>query len=70
MSLRVGGLLVVTGLSLALVLGTVFVVLGTFLAVCGGLVAAVGMETAVARESLEAKAVAEKVDTDHEDVAA
>jgi hypothetical protein len=70
MSLRVGGLLVITGVALALGLGTVFVVLGMFLAVCGGLVAATGMETAVARDSLEADAMAAPVHPDHDDVAA
>jgi hypothetical protein len=41
-----------------------------FLAVCGGLVAATGMETAVARDSLEADAMAAPVHPDHDDVAA
>jgi hypothetical protein len=53
MSLRVGGLLVVAGLAIALVLGGVFVVLGTLVAVCGGLVAAISMETAVAEENVD-----------------
>jgi hypothetical protein len=50
MSLRFGGLLVITGLTLAFVLGPLFVVAGTFMSVCGGIVAAVGMESALARE--------------------
>ena len=50
MSLRIGGLLVITGLTLAFVLGPLFVVAGAFMSVCGGIVAAVGMESALSRE--------------------
>jgi hypothetical protein len=62
MSLRIGVVLVVTGLLLALALGAVFVVIGMFLAVCGGLVTAIGMETTMARESLETDGIARQVD--------
>jgi hypothetical protein len=55
MSRRVGGLLVITGLVLALVIGAMFVVVGTFLAVWGGLMAAIGMETTVPREGAQRK---------------
>jgi hypothetical protein len=57
MSTRLGALLVVTGLALAL--GSLFVVAGLLVAVCGGMVSAIGMESALAREGLEPAASAD-----------
>jgi hypothetical protein len=46
MSVRGGGLLVITGLTIALLFGSL-VVVGAFVSVCGGIVGAVGMESLV-----------------------
>jgi len=50
MSLRVGTLLVITGLTLALLLGSLFVVVGLMVMVCGGIVLASGMESLLNEE--------------------
>ena len=50
MLLRVGGLLAVTGLTLALVLGARFALLGSVLVVGGGVVLALAMESVLADE--------------------
>jgi hypothetical protein len=47
MSIRVGALLVVASLTIALLFGSLFVALGAFMSVCGAIVAAVGMESAL-----------------------
>jgi hypothetical protein len=62
MPTRVGVLLVVSGLTLAFVLGPVLFIAGLFLAVCGGIVGAVGMESELARERVEPGAQAEAAD--------
>ena len=64
------GLLVVTGLTLALVLGSLFVVAGAFMSVCGRIVAAVGMESTLLREGAEAGVSPNSVDSKHSDLAA
>jgi hypothetical protein len=64
MSLRVGVLLVITGLTLAIMLGSLFVAVGGFLAMCGGIVMAIGMESVLAEQSLDADAPA-KADAEH-----
>ena len=71
MSLRIGGLLVVTGLTIALMFGSLLVVVGAFMSVCGGIVAAVGIEATLLREGAGAADVsANSVDSEHGDVAA
>jgi hypothetical protein len=70
MSLRVGGLLVVTGLTIAFVFGSLFVVVGAFMSVCGGIVGAVGMESALLREDTAADVSANAVDSERGGVAA
>jgi hypothetical protein len=52
MLLRVGGLFVVTGLTLALAFGPMLAVVGGVLMVCGGIMLALAMESVVAQESL------------------
>jgi hypothetical protein len=52
MLLRVGGLFVVTGLTLALVLGPMLAVVGGVLMVCGGIMLALAMESLLAQENL------------------
>lgn len=53
MLLRVGGLFVVTGLTLALALGPMLVVVGGVLMVCGGIMLALAMESVLAQENLD-----------------
>jgi hypothetical protein len=52
MLLRVGGLFVVTGLTLALALGPMLAVVGGVLMVCGGIMLALAMESVLAQENL------------------
>jgi hypothetical protein len=52
MLLRVGGLFVVTGLTLALAFGTMLAVVGGVLMVCGGIMLALAMESVLAQENL------------------
>jgi hypothetical protein len=51
--LRVGGLIVITGLTLALVLGSYFAVIGGVLIAGGGIVLAIAMESVLAKEGLD-----------------
>jgi hypothetical protein len=53
MLLRVGGLFVVTGLTLALALGPMLAVVGGVLMVCGGIMLALAMESVLAQENLD-----------------
>jgi hypothetical protein len=48
--LRVGALIVITGLSFALVLGSFFAVIGGALIACGGIVLAIAMESVLAED--------------------
>jgi hypothetical protein len=63
MSIRVGGLLVISGLAIALLFGALFVVLGAFLSVCGGIVAAIGMESAFLEEDADTGGAVNSVDS-------
>jgi hypothetical protein len=54
--LRVGGLLVVTGLSMALLLGPTFAVVGGVLMTCGGIMLALAMESVLAQDHVEREA--------------
>ena len=56
MLLRVGGLFVVTGLTLALLLGPMVAVVGGVLMTCGGIMLALAMESVLAQENLDAEA--------------
>jgi hypothetical protein len=58
MLLRVGGLCVVTGLTMALVLGPTFAVVGGVLMTCGGIMLALAMESVLAQEHVEREASA------------
>ncbi len=51
--LRVGGLCVVTGLTMALMLGPTFAVVGGVLMTCGGIMLALAMESVLAQENLD-----------------
>ena len=51
--LRVGGVLAVTGLTLALMLGPTFAVVGGVLMTCGGIMLALAMESVLAQENLD-----------------
>jgi hypothetical protein len=53
MLMRVGGLFVVTGLTMALVLELTFAVLGGVLMSCGGIMLALAMESVLAEENLD-----------------
>lgn len=70
MSLRIGALLVITGLTLALVLGSLFVVLGLMVMVCGGIVLASGMESFLAEGSADGGIPAKPIDAHQSDIAA
>jgi hypothetical protein len=54
--LRVGGLCVVTGLTMALLLGPTFAVVGGVLMTCGGIMLALAMESVLAHEHVEREA--------------
>ncbi len=71
MLLRVGGLCVVSGLTLALVLGSSFAVIGGVLIFCGGIVLALAMEPMLMEEdTLDSETSARPRDSEHGDVAA
>ena len=55
MLLRVGGLFVVIGLTLALLLGPMVAVVGGVLMSCGGIMLALAMESVLAQENLDAE---------------
>jgi hypothetical protein len=69
MSVRVGGLLVMTGLTIALLFGSLVVVVGVFVSVCGGIVAAVGMESVLLEEGAESDGAPNSVDSARGDLA-
>ncbi len=56
MLLRVGGLCVVTGLTMALMLEPTFAVVGGVLMTCGGIMLALAMESVLAQEHVEREA--------------
>ncbi len=70
MLLRVGGLCVVSGLTLALVLGSSFALAGGVLIFCGGIALALAIEPLVADEHLEPEVAPPPRDSEHGDVAA
>jgi len=55
MLLRVGGLFVVIGLTLALLLGPMVAVVGGVLMSCGGIMLALAMESVLAQENVDAE---------------
>jgi len=55
MLLRVGGLFVVIGLSLALLRGPMVAVIGSVLMSCGGIMLALAMESVLAQDNLDAE---------------
>lgn len=55
MLLRVGGLFVVIGLTLALLLGPMVAVVGGVLMTCGGIMLALAMESVLAQENVDAE---------------
>ena len=69
MSLRVGSLLAITGLALALLFGSLFVAFGGMLIVFGGIVLALGMESVLAEQDREVDLASEAGGTEHQDVA-
>jgi hypothetical protein len=69
MSVRVGGLLVMTGVTIALLFGSLVVVVGAFVSVCGAIVAAVGMESALLEQGAKSDGAPNSVDSAHGDLA-
>jgi hypothetical protein len=55
MLLRVGGLFVVSGLTLALALGPMLALVGGVLVACGGIMLALAMESVLAQENLDSE---------------
>ena len=55
MLLRVGGLFVVIGLTLALLLGPMVAVVGGVLMSCGGIMLALALESVLAQENVDAE---------------
>jgi hypothetical protein len=70
MSLRIGTLLVIMGMTLALLLGSLFVVIGLMVMVCGGIVLASGMESLLAEEPTDRGIPAKPIDARQRDIAA
>jgi hypothetical protein len=70
MSLRIGTLLVIMGMTLALLLGSLFVVIGLMVMVCGGIVLASGMESLLAEEPTDPAIPAKPIDARQRDFAA
>jgi hypothetical protein len=70
MSLRIGGVLVIAGLVLALALGSLFVVVGLLLVVCGGIVVACGMESLLVEQTVDRRTPAEPVGAERRNIAA
>jgi hypothetical protein len=70
MSLRIGTLLVIMGMTLALLLGSLFVVIGLMVMVCGGIVLASGMESLLAEEPPDRGIPAKPIDARQRDIAA
>jgi hypothetical protein len=68
--LRIGALLAITGLTLALLLETLFAVIGGVLIASGGIVLAIAMESVVANESFDAERSARPIGSRHDNVAA
>jgi hypothetical protein len=70
MSLRIGTLLVIMGMTLALLLGSLFVVIGLMVMVCGGIVLASGMESLLSEEATDPASPAKPIDARQRDIAA
>lgn len=70
MPLRLGVLLVITGLSIALLFGSLSVVVGLMMMVCGGVVIACGMESLLAEDPADGRSQAKPIDAHHHDLAA
>ena len=70
MSLRIGTLLVIMGMTLALLLGSLFVVIGLMVMVCGGIVLASGLESLLAEEPADQGIPATPIDAHQRDIAA
>jgi hypothetical protein len=71
MSQRVGALLVITGLSTALLLGgSLFVIAGLMAMVGGGIVLAAGMESGLVEERVDSGIPPEPIDAERRDLAA
>jgi hypothetical protein len=70
MLLRVGGLLVITGLILALVVGSTVAAVGGVLILFGGIVLGLAMEPVSAEENLNREVAKRPTDSEHGDVAA
>jgi hypothetical protein len=69
MLLRVGGLLVISGLILALVVGSTFAAVGAVLILFGGIVLGLAMEPVLAEENLHREVATPPTDSEHGDVA-
>jgi hypothetical protein len=69
MSIRVGALLVVAGLTIALVFGSLVVVFGAFLSVCGAIVGAIGMESALGAQDGATDFSSDSVDSERANIA-
>jgi hypothetical protein len=70
MLLRVGGLFVVTGLTLALLFGPMFAVVGGVLMTCGGIMLALAMASVLVQEDLDAEVSTSPTGSEHGDIAA
>jgi len=70
MLLRIGGILVITGLILALVVGSTFAAVGGVLILFGGIVLGLAMEPLLAEENLNPEVATGPTDSEHGDVAA
>jgi hypothetical protein len=69
MLLRVGGLLVTTGLTFALVLGSGFAAIGGVLMICGGIVLALALEPLLAERIPQPGTWGELIEPDDKTVA-
>jgi hypothetical protein len=69
MLLRVGGLLVISGLILALVVGSTFAAVGAVLILFGGIVLGLAMEPVLAEENLHREVATPPTDSEHGHVA-
>jgi hypothetical protein len=58
------------GMTLALLLGSLFVVIGLMIMVCGGIVLASGMESLLAEEPADGGIPATQIDAHQRDIAA
>jgi hypothetical protein len=68
--LRIGALLAITGLTLALLLGSLFAVIGGVLITSGGILLAIAMESVLAKERVDAEMLAGPIESGHDNVTA